>query len=206
MFIFRPRAALDYDHRDIPRQKAQLRNAFSGISAQVDRWLDEVENTPTFYFDAITQLELTSWSQGRVTSVGDAGYCPGPAVGGSTSLAVYGAHVLAGEIAAANGDHTAAFASYERAMMPSVLGSRALARVNAKTIVPGSHWGVRALIGMARGVDSSTRCHPGARPPQSQRRPALRFDAAARLHKIPRNPCGSGGLCVATSWSATPAG
>ena len=46
---------------------------------------------------AITQLELTSWSRGRVTLVGDAGYCPGPAVGGSTSLAVYGAYVLAGE-------------------------------------------------------------------------------------------------------------
>ena len=50
--------------------------------------LQEVEHTPTFYFDAITQLELTSWSRGRVTLVGDAGYCPGPAVGGSTSLAV----------------------------------------------------------------------------------------------------------------------
>jgi 2-polyprenyl-6-methoxyphenol hydroxylase-like FAD-dependent oxidoreductase len=33
-----------------------------------------------------------------VTLVGDAGYCPGPAVGGSTSLAVYGAYVLATEL------------------------------------------------------------------------------------------------------------
>ncbi len=152
VFIFRPRTPLEYDHRDEPRQKSQLRAAFSGISADVDRWLEEVERTPTFYFDAITQLELTSWSRGRVTLVGDAGYCPGPAVGGSTSLAVYGAYVLAGEIAEAGGDHAAAFASYERTMMPSVLGSRSLARVNAKTIVPGSRWGVRALIGVARAV------------------------------------------------------
>lgn len=152
VFIFRPRAPLDYDHRDVPRQQAQLRGAFSGISAQVDRWLEEVERTPAFYFDAITQLELTSWSRGRVTLVGDAGYCPGPAVGGSTSLAVYGAYVLAGEIAEAGGDHAAAFSNYERTMMPSVLGSRSLARVNAKTIVPGSRWGVRALIGAARAV------------------------------------------------------
>ncbi len=152
VFIFRPRTPLDYDHRDIPRQQDQLRAAFGGISAQVDRWLQEIERTPTFYFDAITQLELTSWSRGRVTLVGDAGYCPGPAVGNSTSLAVYGAYVLAGEIAKAGGDYAAAYAAYERTMMPSVVGSRSLARVNSKTIVPGSRWGVRALIGVARMV------------------------------------------------------
>ena len=152
VFMFRPGTPLDCDHRDVPRQQAQLRAAFSGISSDVDRWLQEVERTPAFYFDAITQLELTSWSKGRVTLVGDAGYCPGPAVGGSTSLAVYGAYVLAGEIAGAGGDHVAAFADYERRMSEPVLGSRALARVNAKTIVPGSRWGVRALIGVARAV------------------------------------------------------
>ncbi len=152
VFLFRPARPLDYDHRDVVRQQAALTAAFEGMSAQVDRWLHEVERTPTFYFDAITQLELTTWSRGRVTLVGDAGYCPGPAVGGSTSLAVYGAYVLAGEIAAAGGDHTAAFAKYETTMMPSVLGSRALARVNAKTLVPGSRWGVRALIGTARAI------------------------------------------------------
>lgn len=152
VFLLRPQQPLDYDHRDVPRQQAQLRAAFAGMPAEVDRWLREVEHTPAFYFDAVTQLELTSWSRGRVTLVGDAGYCPGPAVGGSTSLAVYGAYVLAGEIAIAGGDHVAAFARYERMMMPSVLGSRSVARVNAKTIVPGSRWGVRALIGVARAV------------------------------------------------------
>jgi 2-polyprenyl-6-methoxyphenol hydroxylase-like FAD-dependent oxidoreductase len=150
VFIFRPEQPLDYDHRDVGRQHAQLRAAFSGIGTEVDRWLEEVDRTPTFYFDAITQLEMPTWSRGRVTLVGDAGYCPGPAVGGSTSLAVYGAYVLATELTRAGGDHVAAFAAYERTMMPSVLGSRSMARVNAKAIVPGSRWGVRALIGVAR--------------------------------------------------------
>jgi 2-polyprenyl-6-methoxyphenol hydroxylase-like FAD-dependent oxidoreductase len=152
VFIFRPRKPLNYDHRDVARQQGQLCAAFTGMSEPVDRWLREVEHTPAFYFDAITQLELTSWSRGRVTLVGDAGYCPGPAVGGSTSLAVYGAYVLAGEIAAAGGDPAVAFAGYEATMVPSVLGSRSLARVNSKTLVPGSRWGVRALVGMARIV------------------------------------------------------
>jgi 2-polyprenyl-6-methoxyphenol hydroxylase-like FAD-dependent oxidoreductase len=152
VFMFRPGRPIDYDHRAVERQKGQLRDAFVGASAEVDRWLAELARTPTFYFDAITQLEMSTWSRGRVTLVGDAGYCPGPAVGGSTSLAVYGAYVLAGEVARAGDDHAAAFAAYEQIMTPSVLGSRKLAQVNAKTLVPGSRWGVRALVGIGRTI------------------------------------------------------
>jgi 2-polyprenyl-6-methoxyphenol hydroxylase-like FAD-dependent oxidoreductase len=152
VFLFRPRQSLDYDHRDVARQRAQLRTAFTGVHEEVDRWLDELDRTPAFYFDAITQLEMTSWSHGRVTLVGDAGYCPGPAVGGSTSLAVYGAYVLAGEIADAGGDHATAYAAHERRMMAPVLGSRSMARINAKTIVPQNRFGVQALIAAARTV------------------------------------------------------
>jgi 2-polyprenyl-6-methoxyphenol hydroxylase-like FAD-dependent oxidoreductase len=154
VFIFRPKSALDFDHRDVTRQKKQLRAAFVGTSAEVDTWLDELGRTPTFYFDAITQLEMAEWSRGRVTLVGDAGYCPGPAVGGSTSLAVYGAYILACELTRAGGDYTEAFAAYERTMMPSVLGSRSLARVNAKTIVAGSRLGVMGLIGVGRLISA----------------------------------------------------
>ncbi|MUL85782.1 MULTISPECIES: FAD-dependent monooxygenase [unclassified Mycolicibacterium] len=150
VFIFRRDHPLDYDYRDSARQQAQLRAAFAGTSAEVDRWLDEVPRSPTFYFDAITQLEMATWSRGRVTLVGDAGYCPGPAVGGSTSLAVYGAYVLAAEMVRAGDDYPAAFAAYERTMLAPVQGSRKLARVNAKTIVPTSRWGVRTLVGAAQ--------------------------------------------------------
>lgn len=152
VYIFRPGRPLDYDYRDAERQKAQLRAAFEHMSPEVDRWLDEVPRTPTFYFDAITQLEMTTWSRGRVTLVGDAGYCPGPAVGGSTSLAVYGAYVLAAEMVRAGDDYAAAFAAYERTMLAPVVGSRKLARVNAKTVVPTSGWGIRALVGVGQVV------------------------------------------------------
>ncbi|TGB40218.1 FAD-dependent monooxygenase [Mycolicibacterium peregrinum] len=146
VFIFRPGQRLDYDYRDVERQKAQLCAAFAHTAPEVDRWLDEVPQTPTFYFDAITQLQMTTWSRGRVTLVGDAGYCPGPAVGGSTSLAVYGAYVLAAEMVRAGDDYAAAFAAYERTMLPPVEGSRKLAAVNAKTVVPTTGWGIRALV------------------------------------------------------------
>ncbi|MGY9063838.1 FAD-dependent monooxygenase [Streptomyces sp. CAS3] len=149
LFLFRSERELDYHHRDVPRQKDLLRGAFAGMHAEVDRWLDELDRTPAFYFDSITQLRMDTWSRGRVTLVGDAGYCPGAAVGGSTSLAVLGAYVLAGELARTDGDHERAFPAYERAMAEHVRGSRAVALSAAKTLIPTSRLGVR---GLAQGV------------------------------------------------------
>jgi 2-polyprenyl-6-methoxyphenol hydroxylase-like FAD-dependent oxidoreductase len=148
VFLFRRDQELDYHHRDVPRQKKLLREAFAGLHPQVDGWLAELDGPGPFYFDSITQLQLETWSRGRVTLVGDAGYCPGPAVGGSTSLAVLGAYVLAGELAAAGGDHERAFAAYEREMGDVVRRSRAFAIGAARSLIPASRAGVWAL---ARG-------------------------------------------------------
>jgi 2-polyprenyl-6-methoxyphenol hydroxylase-like FAD-dependent oxidoreductase len=145
VFMFHSKKELEYNYRDAMRQKELLRDTFTGMHPQVDGWLGEIDQTPAFYFDSISQLQLGSWSRGRVTLVGDAGYCPGPAVGGSTSLAVLGAYVLAGELARAGGDHVRAFAAYEQEMGEPVRRSRAFARGAAKTIIPGSPAAVWAL-------------------------------------------------------------
>jgi 2-polyprenyl-6-methoxyphenol hydroxylase-like FAD-dependent oxidoreductase len=154
VFLFRSERELDYHHHDVPRQKELLRAAFTGMHPQVDEWLGELDRTPAFYFDSITQLRMDSWSRGRVTLVGDAGYCPGPAVGGSTSLAVVGAYVLAGELAAAGGDHERAFAAYEREMATIVRRSREFAVTAAKIVVPSSAAGVWALTQASRLVSA----------------------------------------------------
>jgi len=148
VFLFRRAEQLDYHHRDVPRQKKLLRAAFARMHPQVDGWLAELDGPGPFYFDSVTQLRLDTWSRGRVTLVGDAGYCPGPAVGGSTSLAVLGAYVLAGELAAANGDPERAFPAYEREMGELVRRSRAFAVGAARTLIPATPAGVWAL---ARG-------------------------------------------------------
>jgi 2-polyprenyl-6-methoxyphenol hydroxylase-like FAD-dependent oxidoreductase len=150
IFLFRTDTELDYHHRDVPRQRELLREAFAGQHQRVDRFLAELDDTPAFYFDSITQLRLDTWSRGRVTLVGDAGYCPGPAVGGSTSLAVVGAYVLAGELAEAGGDHRRAFPAYERDMADMVLRSRSFAVGAAKRLVPGSRAGTWALANVGR--------------------------------------------------------
>ncbi|MFI8522430.1 FAD-dependent oxidoreductase [Streptomyces sp. NPDC085481] len=160
LFLFRSEQELDCHHRDVSRRKELLRGAFAGMHAHVDRWLDELDRTPAFYFDSITQLRMDSWSRGRVTLVGDAGYCPGPVVGGSTSLAVVGAYVLAGELARAGGDHERAFPAYERAMAEHVHGSRAGALSAARTLIPTSRLGVWGLAQGARLI-STLSARPG---------------------------------------------
>ncbi|MFG1705997.1 FAD-dependent monooxygenase [Nonomuraea sp. M3C6] len=145
VFLFRTPEQLDYHHRDVARQKELLRERFAGMGWEVPRLLAELDRTPAFYFDSITQLRLDTWSKGRVTLVGDAGYCPGPAVGGSTSLAVVGAYILAGELATYGGDHTRAFPSYESEIGEYVRRSRTFAIGAAKRIVPGSRFDLWAL-------------------------------------------------------------
>lgn len=154
VFLFRSERALDYHYKDVRRQKELLREAFEGMHRDVDRWLAELDRTPAFYFDSITQLRMDTWSRGRVTLVGDAGYCPGPAVGGSTSLAVLGAYVLAGELAEAQGDHERAFTAYEREMAEPVRRSRRLALGTARSLIPNSSLGVQALTQGARLVSA----------------------------------------------------
>jgi 2-polyprenyl-6-methoxyphenol hydroxylase-like FAD-dependent oxidoreductase len=68
-------------------------------------------------------VHMDRWSSGRAVLIGDAGYCPTPLTGLGTSLALVGAYILAGELAAAP-DHRAAFASYEKIMRPYVAGGQ----------------------------------------------------------------------------------
>src|SRR5262249_18033253 len=71
--------------------------------------------------DAAAQIRMDRWSQGRVVLAGDAGYCASPMSGQGTSLALIGAYVLAGELAAAAGNHQAAFRQYEKELRPFVM-------------------------------------------------------------------------------------
>jgi 2-polyprenyl-6-methoxyphenol hydroxylase-like FAD-dependent oxidoreductase len=136
LFLFRRTEETNYDHRDLEQQKRLLRQAFADQAWEVPRLLAELEHAPDFYFDSISQILMDTWTAGQVTLVGDAGYCPGPAVGGGTSIAVVGAYVLAGELRAAGGDHTAGFGNYETEMREFVRRSRSIGPTSMKSIIP----------------------------------------------------------------------
>jgi len=91
-----------------------------------------------FYFDSITQITSTA-GIAAIGLVGDAGYCPGPAVGGGTSLAVITAYVLADELAAARGDLVSGLRNYEERIREIVELSRSIGRAD-EDAHPGSRW------------------------------------------------------------------
>jgi 2-polyprenyl-6-methoxyphenol hydroxylase-like FAD-dependent oxidoreductase len=97
-----------------------LANVYDGVGWEVPRLLELMAGAHDFYFDAAAQIRMDHWSQGRVVLVGDAGYCASPMSGQGTSLALIGAYVLAGELAAA-GTYQAAFRQYEKEMRPFVM-------------------------------------------------------------------------------------
>ena len=73
-------------------------NHFAGAGWECDALLAAAEEADDFYFDAFVQVRMPTISPGRVTLVGDAGYCASPLSGMGTSLALVGAYVLAGEM------------------------------------------------------------------------------------------------------------
>ncbi|MFC4122165.1 FAD-dependent monooxygenase [Nonomuraea zeae] len=129
---------LDYDRHDLDRQRELLAEAYEGVGWEAPELLRRMRHAEDFYFDSISQVRLDSWSRGRVVLVGDAACCASPLSGMGTGLAVVSAYVLAGELAAAGGDHRAAFAAYEREVRGYAAGCQESAVGVSKWMVPES--------------------------------------------------------------------
>jgi 2-polyprenyl-6-methoxyphenol hydroxylase-like FAD-dependent oxidoreductase len=89
---------LEYDRRDQAAQRQLLVDRMAGAGWQCDALLAAAQEADDFYFDAFAQVHMDTWSKGRVTLAGDAGYCASPLSGMGTSLALIGTYILAGEL------------------------------------------------------------------------------------------------------------
>ncbi|WP_152364814.1 FAD-dependent monooxygenase [Microlunatus speluncae] len=106
---------LDYDRRDVEEQKRLVTKAFAGVGWRVPQLLARLPEQTDFYLDSISRVHVERYTKGRFALVGDAAY--GNTLGGfGTGLALVGAHVLAGELAVAEGDHRVAFERYTTVM------------------------------------------------------------------------------------------
>lgn len=138
-FFWRTPRLHDYDRHDLEAQRRLLRELYGDLGWEVPRLLAGLDRTDDLYLDSISQIVMPTWTRGRVALVGDAGYCPGPAVGGGTSLAIIGAYLLASELVKAGGDHTRGFAAYQRAVEPVVRHSRSIGPAAMNLVIPQSH-------------------------------------------------------------------
>ncbi|MBT2441722.1 FAD-dependent monooxygenase [Streptomyces sp. ISL-36] len=149
-FVFASPEELSYDRRDSDAQKRLLAEAFAGDDWEIPRLLSDAADADDFYFDSISVIEMDRWSRGRVVLLGDAAHCASPASGQGTGLALSGAYVLAGELAAAHGDHRAAFEAYEREMRPGVELNQKFATGFAKEMTLSSRRKIALRMFMVR--------------------------------------------------------
>ncbi|WP_312859261.1 FAD-dependent monooxygenase [Pseudonocardia xinjiangensis] len=137
MFSF-PSADFDVDHRDVAAQKDLLRERMAGLGWLTPRILAHLDDTPDFYLDQVAQVVMDRWSSGRVGLLGDAAFSSSPMSGQGTGLALVGAYLLAGELAAAGWDPEAGFAGYEGRMRSFVEANQEIGRLHVRSRdVPG---------------------------------------------------------------------
>ena len=137
MFSF-PAADFDVDYRDVAAQKQLLSEQAAGLGWLAPRILAHLDDTPDFYLDQVAQVVMDRWSSGRVGLLGDAAFSSSPLSGAGTGLALVGAYLLAGELAAADWNPTAGFAAYEHRMRPYVEANQEIGRRHAHSLdVPG---------------------------------------------------------------------
>lgn len=109
---------LAYDHRDIQAQKQILANVFAHAGWQIPNLVEQLWQADDLYFERVVEIRIDQWYRGRTALLGDAAFAGSAGMG--TSMALVGAYVLAGELAAADGDHRVAFARYDEHMRPYV--------------------------------------------------------------------------------------
>ncbi|TNM69631.1 FAD-binding monooxygenase [Streptomyces sp. NP160] len=103
-----------------PRAAALVVQRLYAGTGPIGERLTAALDTEPFYFEALGQAVLPRWSKGRVVLAGDAAHCASPVSGMSTTLALVGAYVLAGELTRPGAPVPQALEAYERTLRPLV--------------------------------------------------------------------------------------
>lgn len=140
------------DRREPAEWVEEFAARFAGVGWRAGWLVEAMRDAPDLAVDAVSQVHLPRWSRGRVVLLGDAGYCPTPLTGLGTSLALVGAYVLAGELAAAGGDHRVAFDRYERVLRPYVAQAQTLPPGGVGGYAPNSRLAIRAGAAALRAM------------------------------------------------------
>ncbi|MBB5855535.1 FAD-dependent oxidoreductase [Amycolatopsis umgeniensis] len=123
--------ALPADARDA------LRANYGSLGWAVPRALDLCPPAEEVYYDQVAQVEMPSWSRGRVVLVGDACYAVSLLAGQGASLGITGAFVLAEQLTRASSIENA-FAEYEKLVRPVVTEKQHVARRGARWFLPAN--------------------------------------------------------------------
>lgn len=137
-------------------QEDRLKQIYGDLGGEIPELLRLMPEADDFYFDAAAQIRMNKWSEGRVVLAGDAGYCASPMSGQGTSLALIGAYILAGELAAFSGQYQEAFLAYENEMRAFVKANQELGVISASRMNSGEEkslksWALKTLMRLIPG-------------------------------------------------------
>lgn len=136
---FRAPDGLDVDSRDVGAQKRLLADRVAGAGWVIPQIVEHMLRATDFHFYSLHQVRMESWSRGRIVLVGDAGYAVSLGTGQGTTVAMVGAYVLAGALAAHGGDLASGISAYEDALRAYVTRNQDLAlQENAKPDDPAT--------------------------------------------------------------------
>ena len=115
--------------------------------------LEAMDACDVIYHDRVSQIRMPGWSSGRMALIGDAAACPSLLAGEGTALAMTEAFVLAGELAAAGGEHTVALRTFEDRLRALIERKQHAAANFAGAFAPRTAFGlfVRNLVTRAMG-------------------------------------------------------
>lgn len=136
LLLFRTSGEAPIHYRDRDGQVARAVAAVERLRDRLPITAAAAEGAEDFYYDSIAQIRMGTWSSSRITLVGDAGYSPGPAVGGGTAVAVLGGYVLASQLAHHGFDSAKAFSATEQIMAPVVTQAGKVAPSTLRQLVP----------------------------------------------------------------------
>ena len=124
------------DHKDI------LRAEFGEAGWECPQILEAMESCGEIYFDRVSQIRMSTWSQGRVSLVGDAAFCPSLLAGQGSALAMFGAYILAGELSRSSDQPQKAFQRYEQQLRPFIVGKQDAAVKFSGSFAPKTRLGI----------------------------------------------------------------
>jgi 2-polyprenyl-6-methoxyphenol hydroxylase-like FAD-dependent oxidoreductase len=121
---------------DAAAQKELVAKRCAHLKGDIPRLIEAMAPAKDFYFGALAQIRMESWSKGRISLAGDAAYCPTPFTGQGASLALIGAFVLARELSRTPKDHASAFARCEARMRPFVRKNQDMVSLERREPIP----------------------------------------------------------------------
>ncbi len=151
---------------DLTIQRALTAQLFEREGWIVPQMVRAMQTAADLYADLVAQIRMPTWSNGRVALVGDAAYAPSFLTGQGTSLALVGAYVLAGELAAHTDPHRA-FAAYEQQMRPYVEANQALVEGGSLLLVPRTSEALHARNHMLAGLTGAEDHRAPPAPPSA---------------------------------------